>query len=293
MSAAEVPGELTNHGRWGDTDQLGTLHFITDSVRAGAVASATRGRVVSLARTVSPLPLGAPIPFSDAPSPPGVSQVLTTLGPMHRATTDMLFVNSHHAHMTHIDALVHVAIDGIVYPGKPLAEAVALGSVHHGSTAAFADGITTRGVLLDLAPGEKLADGHRVGVEDLDAAEARQGVTVQSGDALVLRGGWRLADDLFGPIPALTVEAVAWMHEREVSLFAGDIGDPAPFPPGNVMPLHAIALPLLGMPLIDNAEVDELAEVCAELEQFHFLFVVAPPSIAGATGLPVNPLAVF
>ena len=283
----------SNWGRWGTDDQLGTLHFITDAVRARAVAAATTGRVVSLAREMSPAPLGGPMPFGDKPMPAAVQQVLSTMGPMQHAVTDVLVINVHHAHMTHIDALVHVPADGHVYPGKPLGQAVAFGAVHHGSTAAFAAGITTRGVFLDLAPDGRLPEGHRVSAADLEAAEARVGVRVESGDALVVRGGWRVADSFREPLPAMSLEAVARMADREVSLFAGDIGDQPPFPPGSVLPMHQIALAQLGMPLIDNAEVDELAATCLELGRASFLLVVAPMRLAGATGLPVNPLAVF
>ncbi|GAA1913852.1 hypothetical protein GCM10009753_52660 [Streptantibioticus ferralitis] len=58
-------------------------------------------------------------------------------------------------------------------------------------------------------------------------------------------------------------------------------------------PLHRVALPLMGMPLIDAAAVDELATLCAELDRYAFLLTVAPPRIHGLTGVPVNPLAVF
>ena len=36
-----------------------------------------------------------------------------------------------------------------------------------------------------------------------------------------------------------------------------------------------------------------LAATCRELDRHSFLFVVAAAAITGATGLPVNPLAIF
>jgi hypothetical protein len=48
------------------------------------------------------------------------------------------------------------------------------------------------------------------------------------------------------------------------------------------------------MPLIDGAKVDDLAALCAELDRRHaFLLVTAPPRLRAATGVSVNPLAVF
>lgn len=59
------------------------------------------------------------------------------------------------------------------------------------------------------------------------------------------------------------------------------------------MPLHQVGLARLGMPLIDGAEVDELAAVYAELGRYAFLLTVARPRLRGATGVPVNLLAIF
>ena len=59
------------------------------------------------------------------------------------------------------------------------------------------------------------------------------------------------------------------------------------------MPLHLIGLARRGMPLIDGAEVEELAAVCAELGRFAFLRSIAPPRLRSATGVPVNPQAIF
>ena len=45
---------LSNWGRWGDDDRLGTLNTITDEVRVAAAASIRTGRAVSLSRDVDP-----------------------------------------------------------------------------------------------------------------------------------------------------------------------------------------------------------------------------------------------
>ena len=49
-------------------------------------------------------------------------------------------------------------------------------------------------------------------------------------------------------------------------------------------------LAALGVPTID---ADKLAETAARLNRYEFMFVVAPLSIPGGTGGPVNPIAVF
>jgi hypothetical protein len=57
--------------------------------------------------------------------------------------------------------------------------------------------------------------------------------------------------------------------------------------------LHVLAVGWLGIPMVDGADAEELATVCAEQSRHTFLFVVAVPRILGTTGLPVNPLAIF
>jgi hypothetical protein len=47
------------------------------------------------------------------------------------------------------------------------------------------------------------------------------------------------------------------------------------------------------MPLLDAANVEELAAVCGQLSRYSFPVAVAPPRILGMTGIPVNPLAIF
>jgi hypothetical protein len=48
-----------------------------------------------------------------------------------------------------------------------------------------------------------------------------------------------------------------------------------------------------GLPLIDMALLEPLAEACAEEGRWEFMLVVSPLFIPGATGSPVNPLAIF
>jgi kynurenine formamidase len=279
-----------NWGRWGEDDESGTLNLITDAVRAKAAAEVRTGRAVSLAMPVRPAPImmGPFAPDTVEVSP--VQQLMALTPHPSLASADVMVVTNH-GFWTHLDALSHQGIDGLVYPGRPLDESVTPAGVTHGSTTAFAAGVVTRGVLLDLAIEGTLAGGPVTG-RDLEAAEEREGVTLESGDALVLRGGRTLKDD--PPVPGVSVDAVRWMHRRGVSLYVGDIGDARPpLNPGAPSPLHKIALVRLGMPLIDAANVEELAAVCAQLSRYSFLLSVAPPRILGMTGIPVNPLAIF
>ncbi|MEU3294378.1 cyclase family protein [Streptomyces longwoodensis] len=296
MTSASVTANTppSNWGRWGERDERGTLNFITDESRARGAACVRTGRTVSLAHPVTPVTLagGGPVPHGLAPMPAPVQQILYFTGSPARALSDVLVVNTHHVAMTHVDAVAHFPVDGQVYPGVPVNDAAAQGTLRHGSTTPFAAGITTAGVFLDLAPGGRLRPGHEVTAADLDAAEERAGVRVQSGDALVVRGGWVVQRDLDERLPAMTLDAVRWMAEREISVLASDIGD---VPPGHGAPpvLHGVGLARLGLPLVDNADVSALVAVCGELGRHTFLFTLGAMPVHGASGVPVNPLAIF
>ena len=289
-----LPG---NWGRWGENDDRGTLNLITDEVRARAASEVRTGRSVSLALTIDATPIlsGPFVPASTEESP--VQQLM--VHPVHptdsiSAIVDVLLVTNHHPRSTHIDALAHIASGGFVYPGRPLDESVSPAGVHLGSTAAFGEGIVTRGILLDLGGDGPFPEDRAVTADDLEAAERREGVRVESGDALVVRGGWGFTPDPNRPSLGMSVDAIGWMHRRGVSLYAGDIGDALlPLNPAVPFPLHSVAITRMGMPLIDAANVDDLAAVCAETGRYSFLLTVAPPRVNGATGLPVNPIAIF
>ncbi|GIF61967.1 cyclase [Asanoa ishikariensis] len=292
MTDATVADLPDNWGRWGADDELGTLNLITDEVRVKAAAEVRVGRWASLARPITPNPMISG-PF--APTTVDVSAVqhmmsYTGVG----VAADLMLVTNHHVSSTHIDALAHWSHDGEVYPGRPRAEVVTAEGVTHASTAAFAAGIVTRGVLLDLAVEGPVPPAYAVSSHDFDQAEKRQGVEVGPGDALVVRLGWSATPVPGTPTPGISVDAVRWMHRRGVAVFAGDRGDA--FPPlgsDGPSPLHAVGLGRMAMPLIDAVHLDDLAALCAELERYTFLLTIAPPRIHGLTGVPVNPIAVF
>lgn len=291
MTVSALPD---NRGRWGADDELGTLNLIDMAAKARAAEEVQVGRSVSLALSVEPASmLGGPFAPPSPPSPP-VQQALLYTGTPPMGMSEVLIVTPHHPALTHIDAFAHMPVHGTVYPGRPVTEAITAGGVRHGSTTAFAEGIVTRGILLDLAPGDRLPAAHPITSIDLDRAEKYAGVEVLPGDAVVVRSGWGFSWNAEAQAPGTTVDAVSWMHDRGVSLYAGDVSDTfPPTDPEMPMPMHMIGLARLGMPLIDSVATDDLATTCAELGRYAFMLSVAPPRVHGLTGTPVNPQAIF
>ena len=291
MIGSDLP---RNWGRWGDTDQIGALNLIDDEARSRAAAEVRNATSVSLARRTTPASLttGLTPVGSPATVPAPVMQTVNFNGASPVAITDSLFINTHNAALTHVDALCHIPVGDKVYPGVPVQDAVTPTGVRHASADHLAAGVVTRGVLLDLAPGRSRLDaGHRVSATDLDDALDRAATSVYPGDAIVVRGGWDTNQPMTQPVPGLDLSAVDWLDGHGAALYIGDINDARP--PTFPLPVHQVALARLGVPLVDAADLTDLADRCAALQRWSFMLVLAPPRITGTTGLAVNPIAIF
>ena len=94
---------------------------------------------------------------------------------------------------------------------------------------------------------------------------------------------------------------IEYLSDHDASMLVWDMQDapiadqgiPNPRPIPVPLHVHAIVIPYMGMPILDNADFEPLAAACAELGRWEFQFVVAPLVIPRATGSPVNPLAIL
>ena len=135
-----------------------------------------------------------------------------------------------------------------------------------------------------------------------EAAEKAQGVRVEPGDILVVRTGYyarRLAEGPVNPMvagtPALHVACCPWLRERGVAMIGTDThNDIAPLPyPSLGNSFHVVSLVAMGLWLIDNMNLEEVARAAAERKRWEFLLTVGPLRLKNVTGSPVNPIAVF
>jgi kynurenine formamidase len=292
---------VSNWGRWGDTDERGTVNLVdAAAIRRGA-AEVREGLAIGCGSIdLSSVPVGRSR---------GEHTMITdgeefTVG--SALTTDSIDVAYHGPRTTHLDALCHVLFDGRMYNDRDGALVTMRGATANAVTA-FADGVTTRGVLVDipaLRGQDWLRPNEPVRPDELDAALARQGVDVVPGDALVVYVGRRARRSELGataefdgrPIMCgLAPETLDWLRAKDVSLLVSDGGnDVLPAHEGPIaFPIHVGTLVFLGLPLIDNAELQELAQACRERGRFAFQLVVAPLRVEGGTGSPVNPIAVL
>jgi kynurenine formamidase len=282
-----IAGEVSNWGRWGTADELGTLNHLTAERVASAARLISNGERVSLARD---LPLGG------GGGVPNTAQVSSRwIAPHLESASEFIGMSYHGGAVTHVDALNHIHRDGRMYNGFDTAEFGARGTIHV-SVQTMAAGVAGRGVLLDIPRirGRKLERGEEVSAADLAAAEQAQGVRMAAGDLVFVRTGSDTWDTAHG-CPGVGPDCVPILHEREVAILGSDVPtDPQPSPRTRwFIPVHKLAIYGMGMPLIDNCALEQAAEECERSRRWEFFCVIAPLRIPGATGSPVNPIAIF
>jgi kynurenine formamidase len=285
---------LANWGRWGPADQLGTLNFITPRTRLAAATLIRNGRVVPLGRE-----------FSAAT--PGLREFSYEMRsyddplPEEAGALDVVGMTCHGFAVTHVDALCHMytpAGEYGMYNGFSISEVTDAGAAKLGVEHIATAGIVGRGVLLDVAEvkGGPLPLGTAIMPEDLDAAAALHGLTVGEGDIVFVRTGAGALNTYRGA-SGLHASCLPWLRAHRVAVLSSDSdSDVHPAAPGFEKwsePIHMVAIPYLGLTLLDQAELDALAAACAEEGRWEFFLTAAPWRMKGATGGAVTPLAMF
>lgn len=175
-------------------------------------------------------------------------------------------------------------------------------------------GIVGRGVMLDMSDPYRqlIADGrtdddHIIEVADLEAAAEAAGVVVGPGDVLCVRTGW-LERYLSGDAdlrremgqtrrwPGLSsgAEMAERLWDWGVAAVVAD--NPAvEFAPGRKDrgSLHRRLIPLLGLPLGELFDFEELASACRRRDSCEFLFMGVPLNLPGGVGSPGNAVAMI
>jgi kynurenine formamidase len=303
--------QVRNWGRWGPTDEIGTLNYITPASIAEACRLATSGKVFALG-----IPLQRQGPqsgtrqrfnpihtmFRDGgDQPKDAAAVLEMQG--YGGSDDWIVMPLQC--VTQWDSLAHVFYEGKMYNGFDAALVTSSGAAKN-SIDKTKDKIVGRGVLLDVARhkgARALAPGYAITVDDLDATAAAQKVQVRRGDLLLIRTGhmsryldkddWRHFD--LDDSPGVSVHTAPWMHAREIAAVASDNYAvevrPSELPPFR-SPFHICAIPNMGLTLGEIFFLEALAADCAADGRYAFLLVAPPLPVTNAVGTPINPYAV-
>jgi kynurenine formamidase len=290
----------SNWGRWGLDDQRGTLNLITPEHRLRAAALVREGVTVSCSHPINTV-------GDNENSSPAMHFVVragdVVDGKGVHSTADHLAVSPHGVVHSHLDALCHFVWQGQTYNGRPASIVTSMGARANAITIGQ-DGIVSRGVLLDVPRAlglDWLEPDQAISIDDLEAAERAQGVRVTSGDILLVRtgrqarrtalGGWDSKSTLSG----LHHEAAPWLKERGVALLGCDgVSDVRKQPfTATTHPIHILTLVAMGMQLLDNQHLEDVAAACAARSRWEFMLVVAPLKLIGGTASLVNPIAIF
>ena len=301
----ELASQVSNWGRWGPDDELGTLNLIDDDAVQRGIAAARTGARIPLAIRL------------DANGPqmgtiPGRINPLHTMVAINTAYTgdpgdfccsdDVLTLGLQSC--THWDALAHVSYDGLLYNGHPASSVTA----ERGATRCGihrVGSIVSRAVLLDVARAvgvERLDPAHPVSEDDLEAAVDLAGVRPEPGDVVLVRTGHmslfkardRQAYTLGGQ-PGLTVGTVPWMRRHDVAAVATDTLAMEVFPcedPQVLFPVHLLQIRDMGLTQGQNFDLEALSEHCAADGAYEMLLVANPEPVTGGAGAPTAPVAV-
>lgn len=296
------PGEPHNWGRWGDDDQIGCANLQTP-------ATARRG--ASMVRTGESFSLGLPIGAAPTGAVPRAMVLRTaTVGDSvldppagHPAYSDEVLIMGTQTY-TQLDGLAHVAEDDTMYNGFWSGLVTARGGASRLGMHHLHRGVLGRGVLLDVARHlgvDRVPPDTVIGPELLDAVLAGTGLSVGSGDILLVRtgvlGGWDGTSGTLGVSPqaGLDVSAIDWLAGRDVMLVGADNSAVEALDASASswsIPFHTKALRDLGLLLAELLWLDDLAAGCAADGVWEFMFVAQPLPIVGGAGSPLNPMAI-
>ncbi len=306
----EAREKLSNWGRWGEDDQIGTLNHVTPEDVTRAATLVRKGAV---------FPMGIPLDqrgpqsglFGGRWNP--IHTMLATgtdaVAGRFDQTNKLRFaddaINMPVQAATHWDSLGHIFLDDKCYNGYD-ARRVDGGGVHVLGIEHTKAKMVGRGVLLDVARHKGvpwLEDGYGVSNDELDATAAAQGVEIRKGDFVILRTGQMercLSEGKWGAYagggaPGVRFENCYWCQDKQIAAICSDTWGVEVRPNETTevqQPWHWVVIPVLGLTMGEIFYLKELAEDCAGDRVYEFLFTGPPLVITGGTGSPINPLAI-
>lgn len=297
---------LSNWGRWGADDKLGTLNFLNAACVAAAGKLIKTGKMFDLGLEVSSG--GVQLPGRSRINPIHLMS-MTALDKFPMAGWEEIHICDDYLFLplqsvTQWDGLGHVGYGGFFYNNTPADSVRTLSGSNVLSIHQIAEkGIAGRGVLLDIAAlngVDRLPPEHAIHPEELEKAEKRQGVTVRSGDIVLIRTGWMRhykvdnnPEVYWRGECGMHLSTAEWLHKREVAAlccdnWAVEYIDPAAM----TLPLHCVLIRDLGMTLGEIFDMEGLAEDCAKDGVYEFMFTAPPIKTIGGVGSPITPLAI-
>ena len=300
--------ELSNWGRWGKDDQRGLLNLITPEKTKQATALVMEGTTVTL--QINPFKKSGSDTGSFGENVHRMARIDPTTGEV-RGALDIIQLSIHDGLSSHMDALCHYQGPIGRRPGEP---AVSYNGFPFTLTAAgcresaadrMGPGYVTRGILVDLPAAQERpmaraehsdlcgrsrslggVRGHHDWRRRRLAHSQRPLGEAGGGRPVGLRSGRRRPSCIRPPVACAS---------GTLSLLASDaVNDVQPSGVQGInRPIHQVTQVNLGLPLVDNAYLEDAAREAERLQRWEFMFTLHIYQIQGGTASPFNALATF
>ena len=158
--------------------------------------------------------------------------------------------------------------------------------------------LMSRGVMIDVAGlkgVDMLGDTYIITADDLQQALAKEKLTLQPGDVVVINTGY---GKLMGKdnqryeknSPGISIAAGQWLMTQNPMLVGADncCLEVRPSEARMSLPIHQMFLIQYGVHILENLKLEQLSAAHA----YEFAFIVQPLKMKGATGAAVQPVAI-
>ena len=197
-----------------------------------------------------------------------------------------------------IDGLGHMGENHVYYNGNHASDFVSPKGLSKFSIDALPP-IVSRGLLLDMTKLFKqspVASGTAINSQEIKAAAKAAGVTIESGDVVLLHTGWLDVMDsdperFMSGQPGLGMDGARYLAAAGVVAVGADNWALEVIPAeteGEMFPVHPELLAKNGVYILENMDTRELAKDDAT----EFLFVLGQPRFVGAVQAVINPVAI-
>tara|TARA_B100001093_G_scaffold413_1_gene512 strand:- start:1016 stop:2008 length:993 start_codon:yes stop_codon:yes gene_type:complete len=297
-----VFNSVSNKGKWGTKDKKGTVNYIDKNKILDALKIPIKGISVSLSFDIT-----------NDTTQINHSKFDEFTEYEHQATSvefkgynwasDNYNISYHGFTVSHMDGLAHLAQDGKLYNGYDASKITPQGFDELGIEA-FNDGIISKGVLIDiplLYNKDYIEAGTKISIQDILKFEKKFNVKIEKGDVVLVRtgrwsekivnGDWDSSKTSAG----LNYNVAILLNEREVAVLGSDgTNDAQPSGiPEEGSPVHKLTLVAMGMPLLDNLNLEKLSIMAQKQKRWEFMISILPLRFKGGTGSPVNAVALF
>ncbi len=296
--STQAQGPCQTASKFGPTDQIGNLNYVTPAKTLAATKLVTKGKSYRLGiETNKNTPAYPPRTFAVTIVQPG-QNAGATIGPTKTTYNDDL-INGWAGVGSQLDGLGHIGIDNLYF------------NCNKGSEFAQTDGlkklgvehvpaVATRGVLLDMAGyfnTDIVKEGTPFNRAEIEGAMKRQNIkSIEQGDVVLFYTGWLklLGKDnqRFGSVaPGLGRDGARYLASLGVAIAGSDTWsfEVVPFEKdAGIFEVHQILIALNGIHILENINTEEMVKDQA----WEFLFTLGPARITGGVQAIVNPIAI-